>query len=149
MSGLSDRTWWISGYKIPQLFLGDFDLRNPGRYSKVAPVLGSEYGRAADRYWLSDEVYIRNSLAFAAVNASGRIEGPAGIVFARSDFRNIFSADCERLPQDHDLRFKCADSKVSSSFHAPFPKGPLRLLYHSFLFPCPPSHHPLVPFYYF
>ena len=122
MSGLSNRTWWISGYKIPKLYLTDFDLRDPEGYNGVIPVLG-DYGNKAvevERYWIRDNVYIQETLAFTAVNASDRTAGPAGIVFARSDFRSAFSAVCERLGQDHYLRFSCSDSKVSASFHAPF-----------------------------
>jgi hypothetical protein len=122
MSGLSNRTWWISGYKIPKLYLTDFDLRDPKGDNGVFPVLG-DYGNMAvevERYWIRDNVYIQETLAFTAVNASDRTAGPAGIVFARSDFRSAFSAVCERLGQDHYLRFSCSDSKVSASFHAPF-----------------------------
>ena len=99
MSGLSNRTWWISGYKIPKLYLTDFDLRDPKGDNGVFPVLG-DYGNKAvevERYWIRDNVYIQKTLAFTAVNASDRTAGPAGIVFARSDFRSAFSAVCERL----------------------------------------------------
>ena len=131
MSGLSNRTWWISGYKIPKLYLTDFDLRDPKGDNGVFPVLG-DYGNKAvevERYWIRDNVYIQKTLAFTAVNASDRTAGPAGIVFARSDFRSAFSAVCERLEvkgtdsQNHDLRFSCSASKVSASFHAPFFEG--------------------------
>jgi hypothetical protein len=125
MSGLSNRTWWISGYKIPELYLGDFDLRDPkGPYSGVAPVQGKDDGEELGRYWISDEVKIKDTLAFASVNASDRSAGPAGVVFAGRDLRGAFSADCERLEQSHNLRFGCSNSKVrSSSFHAPFLEG--------------------------
>ena len=119
MSGLSDRTWWISGYRIPKLHLGDFDLRNP-RGQNVIPVQERDnVSPPRDRYWIRKDVYINGSLAFAVSNASNRRSGPAGVVFAGSDFGGVFSANCTRLAQDPFMRFSCDDTKVSPHYPQP------------------------------
>ena len=119
MSGLSDRTWWISGYRIPKLHLGDFDLRNPSGYDVIPVQERDNVSPPKDRYWMRKDVYINGSLAFAVSNASNRRSGPAGVVFAGSDFDGVFSADCERLAENHYMRFVCDDDKVSPHYPQP------------------------------